>query len=93
MSKYQKANSRQLKGYLTLFDQVLANQFSQLSNVHNLFSFKNSVTGTPSDRIALYSSIDKLSKIDNSYFTKDKNTFDPPIADEIYTYHKGAKLN
>ncbi len=45
----QIAMSRQLKGYLTLFDQVLANQFSQLSNIGNLFSFKNTMTGAPAD--------------------------------------------
>lgn len=44
----QVALSRQLKGYLTLYDQVLANQFSQLANISNLFSFKNSTTATPS---------------------------------------------
>lgn len=45
----QLAWSRQLKGYLTLFDQVLANQFAQLANIASLFSFKNSTTGTPTD--------------------------------------------
>lgn len=35
------AQSRQLKGFLTLIDQVLANQFAQLANVPALFSFKN----------------------------------------------------
>ncbi len=53
-SNLQQAQSRQLKGYLTLFDQVLANQFSQLDNIHRLFSFKNSTTGTPSDRRKFY---------------------------------------
>ena len=38
------AQSRQLKGYLTLFDQVLANQFSQLGNLDRLFSFKNAIS-------------------------------------------------
>lgn len=46
---FQIAQSRQLMGYLTLFDQVLANQFSQLANVEQLFSFKNAMTATPSD--------------------------------------------
>lgn len=50
----QVAQSRQLKGYLTLFDQVLANQFSQLANVSKLFSFTNSVCGAPSDLEAFY---------------------------------------
>ena len=48
-SDFQIAQSRQLKGYLILFDQVLANQFSQLANVPQLFSFKNGITGTPSE--------------------------------------------
>lgn len=50
VSDFQMAQSRQLKGYLTLIDQVLANQFSQLANVDKLFSFRNTLTGTPSDR-------------------------------------------
>jgi hypothetical protein len=45
---------KQLKAYLTLYDQILANQFSQLANVDNLFSFKNSTTGTPSDEVKFY---------------------------------------
>ncbi|WP_248798716.1 hypothetical protein [Pseudomonas sp. MWU13-2105] len=36
------ASSRQLKGYLLVFDQLLANQFSQLAHVGELFSFKSS---------------------------------------------------
>ncbi|MDU8498226.1 hypothetical protein RYB01_03410 [Pseudomonas syringae] len=34
------ASSRQLKGYLLIYDQLLANQFSQLAHVSDLFSFK-----------------------------------------------------
>jgi hypothetical protein len=45
----QVAQSRQLKGYLSLFDQMLSNQFAQLANIDKLFSFKNSNTGTPAD--------------------------------------------
>lgn len=45
-SQYQIAQSRQLKGYLTLFDQVLANQFAQLASVGRLFSFKNTEEAT-----------------------------------------------
>lgn len=44
-SPFQVAQSRQLKGYLTLFDQVLANQFAQLAGVGKLFSFSNTDTG------------------------------------------------
>lgn len=36
---YSVACSRQLKGYLMGFDQLLANQFSQLAHVGDLFSF------------------------------------------------------
>ncbi|MFZ0598985.1 MAG: hypothetical protein WAM46_18510 [Flavobacterium sp.] len=55
----QVAQSRQLKGYLTLFDQILANQFSQLANVSKLFSFTNSVCGAPSDEESFYAVKDK----------------------------------
>lgn len=59
---HQIALSRQLKGYLTLFDQVLANQFSQLANISQLFSFKNSVYGAPSDEKTFYQLKDKYEK-------------------------------
>lgn len=36
---YRVAQVRQLQGYLMLFDQVIANQLSQLANLNNLFSF------------------------------------------------------
>jgi hypothetical protein len=58
----QVAQSRQLKGYLTLFDQVLANQFSQLANVSKLFSFTNSVCGAPSDLETFYALKDKFER-------------------------------
>lgn len=44
-SELQIAQSRQLKGYLTLFDQVLANEFAQLASLGKLFSFKNGDSG------------------------------------------------
>jgi hypothetical protein len=37
-SKHRKAKARQLKGYLLLFDQILANFFSQIDNLNKLFS-------------------------------------------------------
>ncbi|AXG74376.1 hypothetical protein DVK85_09085 [Flavobacterium arcticum] len=61
------AQSRQLKGFLTLFDQVLANQFSQLANVGNLFSFKNTITGVPSQREEYYAVQDAFQKIHPEY--------------------------
>ncbi len=48
-SNFDRAISRQLKGYLTLFDQVLANQFSQLAHIDQLFSFKNDSIGNHKD--------------------------------------------
>ena len=36
---YRIANARQLKAYLLVFDQLLANEFSQLAHVNDLFSF------------------------------------------------------
>jgi hypothetical protein len=58
----QIAQSRQLKGYLTLFDQVLANQFSQLANIDQLFSFRNAMTATPSDTQWYYAVKDQQQK-------------------------------
>ncbi len=55
----QIAQSRQLKGYLTLFDQLLANQFSQLANLGQLFSFKNAQTADPVDQAYFYNTKDK----------------------------------
>lgn len=46
---YQVAQSRQLKGYLNLFDQMLSNQFAQLANIDKLFSFENVTSGSPTD--------------------------------------------
>ncbi|MCO7188543.1 MULTISPECIES: hypothetical protein [unclassified Pseudoalteromonas] len=43
---YRVAQARQLKGYLLLFDQILANQFSQLANLGNLFSFSFDIVPT-----------------------------------------------
>lgn len=64
---FQIAQSRQLKGYLTLFDQVLANQFAQLANVGSLFSFKNALSGTPSDEALFYNTKNRLEKIHSEY--------------------------
>ncbi len=43
------AQTRQLKGYLTLIDQTLSNQFAQLAALDRLLSFKNSSTASPSE--------------------------------------------
>lgn len=64
---FQIAQSRQFKGYLTLFDQVLANQFSQLANIGTLFSFKNALSGTPSDQAQFYAMKSRYEKIHPGY--------------------------
>ncbi|NQY29153.1 MAG: hypothetical protein HRT69_06750 [Flavobacteriaceae bacterium] len=66
-SAVQISQSRQLRGYLTLFDQQLANQFSQLANIPQLFSFINSTSGTPSDRKHFYDQQDKLNPEKKEY--------------------------
>lgn len=40
-SDERKARARQLKGYLLLFDQLLANEFAQLAHAAALFSFED----------------------------------------------------
>lgn len=47
LSDFQKATSTQLRGYLALFDQVIANQLSQLAATGRLFSFKNTTIASP----------------------------------------------
>jgi hypothetical protein len=46
-NNYRVAQSRQLKGYMMVFDQLLANQFSQLAKISTLFSFKSESTIAP----------------------------------------------
>ena len=42
----RKARARQLKGYLMMFDQLLASEFAQLAHVKDLFSFDEASTRT-----------------------------------------------
>ncbi|WP_422360468.1 hypothetical protein [Reichenbachiella sp.] len=66
-TNYQIAQSRQLKGFLTLFDQQLANQFSQLDHVKQLFSFKNTNTNAPTERKSFYARQNKLTPDQQKY--------------------------
>ncbi|MBL0358425.1 MAG: hypothetical protein IPP72_16890 [Chitinophagaceae bacterium] len=79
-SDFQVAQSRQLKGYLTLMDQLLANQFSQIANINRLFSFKNSLTGAPADLIQFMHLQDP--------FERDKNECPVPFINfsPVYFY-------
>lgn len=53
---YRIAQSRQLKGYLLFFDQVMANQFSQLANLGRIFSFNNAGISRQNPLIKRYAS-------------------------------------
>lgn len=75
-SDYKIAQSLQLKGYLTLFDQILANQFSQLANISRLFSFKNAITACPSDLENYIAQQDVLNE-DSSKYPAPYLTFSP----------------
>lgn len=66
-SSFKMAQSRQLQGYLTLFDQVLANEFSQLAHVKELFSFRNADSAAPRDRDNYLARRGKLAHGDSPY--------------------------
>lgn len=75
-TEYEIAQSRQLKGYLTLFDQVIANQFSQLANINRLFSFKNAMTGAPANEQEYFAKMDSSEK-DNPEYPVPYESFSP----------------
>ena len=50
-SKKRKAQAQQLKGFLLFFDQLLVNFLSQLSNAHNLFSFKEEINNSTENNL------------------------------------------
>lgn len=77
-SEFEIAQSRQLKGYLTLFDQVIANQFSQLANIDKLFSFRNTVTGSPTLQKSFYS--------ENSSYDMARSSYPAPFQSFSPTY-------
>ena len=66
-SDYRVSGSRQLKGYLTLFDQVIANEFEQLSNLDKLFSFKNADSPAPHDLRNYLERLDELERENQEY--------------------------
>lgn len=43
----RKAQSRQLKAFLMFFEQLLANYFAQLANIHELFNWTSSMSDKP----------------------------------------------
>jgi hypothetical protein len=51
---YRIARARQLKGYLLVFDQLLANQFSQLAHVGQLFSWRPASQEPPAAAVPSY---------------------------------------
>lgn len=76
LSNFQIAQSKQLKGYLTLYDQVLINQFSQLASLGQLFSFKNSDSGAPYDEQEFYNKQTEVQKL-HQEFPAPFKTFSP----------------
>lgn len=66
-SEYKMALSKQLKAYLTFFDQVMANELSQLANLDQLLSFKNTMTNDPVDEKNFYSTKDQFQKENLQY--------------------------
>lgn len=66
-SKERIAQSRQLKGYLCLFDQVLANQFAQLDAIPKLLSFKNPTCPDFTDRKEYLSTKDEFQRKNLKY--------------------------
>ncbi|MCX6318961.1 MAG: hypothetical protein NTW29_16910 [Bacteroidetes bacterium] len=67
VTESDKARAKQLKGYLSLADQLLANQFAQLANVPQLFSFKNATTADPTDLKMMTEHRDSFIKHDHPY--------------------------
>lgn len=66
-SDYTIGRSRQLKGYLTIFDQVLANEFEQLASLHRLFSFKNAMSPAPHDLLNYLNQMDQFERANQEY--------------------------
>lgn len=78
----RKAQSRQLKGYLMFFEQILANYLSQLGHVRELFNWKN-------DEIKTYFTqvVTGIPGIEDIYIW-DHSISDPDMAKQVL-----AKLN
>ncbi len=74
-SELRKAQSKQLKGFLMFFDQLLANYFSQLSHVKDLFSMN-----AEKDQSGRYI-------IGRTYYTQP--LFDIPGIEELYVDKSG----
>jgi hypothetical protein len=83
----RKAQAKQLKAYLMLFEQILANYLSQLANIDNLFSTEYGHRG----RTYFYHAL-----VDDPLCPKSNNTNVPggsDIIDEWKKYHSDLKIN
>jgi hypothetical protein len=69
VSEQRKAQTKQLKGFLLIFDQLFADYLAQLANIGSLFSM-NGVRGADGEFI-----------IDKSYFTQSLESVVPGIED------------
>ncbi len=77
--EYQVAQSRQLMGYLTLFDQILANQFSQLANIDNVFSFTNAMKRDEFDQKPINNTESSTVSYPDEYLDLSPNYYYQPL--------------
>ena len=78
----RKAQSGQLKGYLMFFEQTLANYFSQLGHIRELFNWKNKDIKTYFTQV-----VNDIPGIEDIYVW-DESITDPGMAEQVL-----AKLN
>lgn len=81
-TELRKVQSKQLKAFLMFFEQILANYFSQLSHVRNLFDWKNEEIKTYFTQV-----VQDISGLEDIYIY-DEEISDPDMAEQVF-----AKLN
>lgn len=73
----RRAQSRQLKGYLMFFEQILANYFSQLGHIRELFNWKNGEIKTYFTQL-----VQGIPGIEDIY-SWDETITDPGMAEQV----------
>lgn len=71
-SPERQAQAKQLKAYLFFFEQILANNFSQLAHIPELFSVNGNATNTYFEQMPNVPGIHDL--IDSNLYVKNQNT-------------------
>jgi len=72
-SQQRTGETRQLQGYLTFFDQLLANYLGQLSNVRELFAMNAGTDDHPADRSYFSLPVDHLMPEEADLFKSGSN--------------------